>query len=518
MQETSGYRVAAHRSVNDFSETFMKNKLQLFTQSILIRETWAVSFIAFLIVGWLLAFAPGYRWTPTVETAGPFGNDFLQEWVGGRMILSGDAKQLYDPITFDQRQHDEKLVGFQWKRDAYFPPVYPPPHYTLATAIAWIPYRIAVTTWLIILSICLVAAFTLSRKLSGLIVDNGLHKERLHSCHPRASDLSHEKVESGLKGCGPTGQLHTRSSNTAAPIEDNPIATETSAISDSVELKTGRISPTFDQLFQHILPLAAFFPPVFYSLLMGQKGTWWMFLVSLSWFLFTVGKDFRSGLIFGLMSVKPTLFFLLPLVLLRNGEKRFFMGASITTAIIWGGSFLVLPFEVWKGFASQLAMTGSYASIQGYHLEWSCNLLALSQTAGPGDVAWLKWTVVFPLAIYAVYSCFHDRINDWTSPFVWMKLLVATMLLSPHTYFYDLAILAVPIIGLSRLAPIRSGTYVSLLTFGVVFAEDCGKLTGLPILAVLLTAILVELQVAPRLLANRFKLEIGRYVQRPMCG
>ncbi len=361
-------------------------------------------------------------------TEGAYGNDFLQEWVGGKMILRGEANQVYDRFAFDRTQHDPAITGFQWTTATYFPPVYPPPHYLLATSIAWIPYRYATQLWMGLLGVSLVVSIALFQ-----MIDN--------------------------------------------------------------RNKTGLNTKPLGWWWYALIPC---FPPIYFSILMGQKGTLWMLLIALAWVLLSRGRSMSAGLVFGLVSVKPTLFFLLPLVLLRNGHFRFFVGASITTILVWGTAFLCLPWNVWSGFAEQLGMTSTYASIQGYHLDWSCNLISLAYSANIADIGFLKWMLVLPLCIYVIHLCFSERMNRLDDPGSLMKILIATMLLSPHAYFYDLAILGIPILGYLSRSPARAAIYTAGLIALVVTTTDILKLTGIPIIPIALLGVLIEIHFSPR--------------------
>ena len=108
-----------------------------------------------------LFFAPNYDWSEQSSDT-PYGADFLQEWVGARMVLSGNVSQLYDVDMFRAWQHDPSIVGFEWSSDQYFPPVYPPPHYVLFSPLACIPYRWAALVWLASL---IVAAFWSAKQI-----------------------------------------------------------------------------------------------------------------------------------------------------------------------------------------------------------------------------------------------------------------------------------------------------------------------------------------------------------------
>jgi Glycosyltransferase family 87 len=388
----------------------------------------ALSLSTAVLIGWIMTVAPGFRWTPEKLSDGAYGNDFLQEWVGGKMVLLGEASQVYDRLAFDRTQHDPAITGFQWTRSTYYPPVYPPPHYLLAATIAWIPYRYATWLWMGFLGICLIATFVAFQ-----------------------------------------------------------------AVRRNEEIKQS--SRLFGWWCYALIPC---FPPIYYSILMGQKGTLWMFLLAATWAFLSRGRSLSAGLVFGLVSIKPTLFFLLPIVLLRNGQSRFFVGASITTVAIWGSALVCLPWNVWSGFAEQLGMTSTYASVQGYHLDWSCNLISLAYAANLADIGFLKWMLVLPLCIYVLHLSLSERMIRLDSPGSLMKILLATMLLSPHAYFYDLAILGVPILLYASSNPVRSTVYTVGIIALIVTAKDVLAWTGIPIIPIALLGSLIEIHFSLR--------------------
>ncbi len=126
--------------------------------------------------GWLLAVVPSVlavtiislapNWDATVQSrSDPYGGDFLQEWVGGRAIVTGNADELYDLDASRRRQHDAVTLGFQWDTQRYFPVVYPPFWYFLCAPLAMLPYQAAAIIWLLLMTASLVAALWLLRKL-----------------------------------------------------------------------------------------------------------------------------------------------------------------------------------------------------------------------------------------------------------------------------------------------------------------------------------------------------------------
>jgi Glycosyltransferase family 87 len=393
----------------------------------------------------LLVSSPSHRWQPEKVTIAPHGNDFLQEWIGGYLILAGSANRLYDTATFEACQHDPAVTGFEWSRATYFPPVYPPPHYLLATTLAWIPYRVATILWL-----CLLVAAMLG------------------GCWVAAKHVVRIQAFSG-----------------------DPLA-----------------KSLLDRWSWVAIVL---FVPTIYCFIIGQKGPFWLLLFAATWALLRRQKDGWAGLVFGLLSIKPTLFFLLPLVMLRYRKWRFLAGTSVSITLLWGGAFAVLPLEVWSGFAEKLGMSSSYAAIRGYHLDWSCNLMSLSYISqDSGDIGLIKWFIVLPLILYGLRLVAFPRNFDTDHPDRLWSLMVVTLLLSPHAYYYDLVILLVPLLWYAAVDPKRCVSYYLLIAASVVIAPITLEFAGIPLIPIILVGMLFEQQLR-NAINNSRQVEVSSY-------
>lgn len=129
-----------------------------------------VSLIAILVALVIATTANNFRLV-SGQRSSALGGDFLQEWVGGYLIASGDAAALYDPVVSDRLQHDASLVGFQWPDSEYYPMVYPPAWYALVSPIAHLSYPLACYLWLALMATTLpVIAALMSR---GLRIKSG---------------------------------------------------------------------------------------------------------------------------------------------------------------------------------------------------------------------------------------------------------------------------------------------------------------------------------------------------------
>ena len=398
------------------------------TTSISIRSWLCVLSFAlssFLCV--LLLVSPSHHWQPDRETEAPYGNDFLQEWVGGHLILSGEAKHLYDKSIFEAWQHDPRHVGCQWSKATYFQPVYPPPHYGMATIIAWIPYRYALIVWSVLLLIAMAIGSWLTARF----------------------------------------------------------------IVEFQSFTGNAFAKNFMERWSWIAILL--FPPSVYCFIMGQKGPIWFLIFAASWALLRNRRDGWAGIAFGLLSIKPTLFFLLPIVMLRYGCWRFIVGVAFSVAVVWGAAFAMLPLEVWRGFGETTLLSSSYAGIDGYHLEWSCNLLCMSYIGrGASEIALLKFLLVLPLCIYGLISVTKPKRLEVDNPNTLWRILIVTFLLSPHAYYYDMVVMLVPILWFVTSNPKRGLVYYALLVVSIIAAPTAWSMLGVPLIPIVLLGILVE--------------------------
>jgi hypothetical protein len=99
-----------------------------------------------------------------------------------------------------------------------------------------------------------------------------------------------------------------------------------------------------------------------------------------------------------------------------------------------------------------------------------------------------------PLSIYLLYCVFEDRHYAVDSPEKALMLLGSTILISPHTYHYDLCVLLLPILWLAATSTQRGIAYFAILAIGVAVAGQIQDTFDVPILPILLVGIVCELR------------------------
>jgi hypothetical protein len=128
--------------------------------------TWAVA--ATLLVAGLACLASPNFHAGFDPARGPLGGDFLQEWIGGYLVRSGQAARLYDGPYVRALEHDAGLVGFDWSGQRYLPMVYPPFYYALVSPLSLLPLGAAGVVWAALMILFLAATqVLLARGLEG---------------------------------------------------------------------------------------------------------------------------------------------------------------------------------------------------------------------------------------------------------------------------------------------------------------------------------------------------------------
>lgn len=345
--------------------------------------------LAALWLGLVFFVTPNFRWSVDSRES-PFAGDFLQEWVGARVVATGQADRLYDLPWIQQYQHDPQQIGFEWSKDQYLPMVYPPFYYLLLAPLASLPYFWAAWLW---------AAFM------------------------------------------------------AAGWWSAAVALGRAAASKAGVFRGGAIAGTRSQgnwvaVVPWLFVLGLLFPPLLESLISGQKGTLCLALLTGTFLLLNSRRPMAAGMLFGLMAFKPQLALCIGLAMLCTCQWRFIAGAAATvfTLLLVG---LSLGVGVWGDYIQWAVQSGSYADTPGYSLAKSHSLHTLFLPYADEPWAWLQRTasgLLMVLTIFWLRQLLRGGMawGEERGAVQFSGLVFATVLLSPHFYTYDLTILLLP--------------------------------------------------------------------------
>jgi hypothetical protein len=177
------------------------------------------------------------------------------------------------------------------------------------------------------------------------------------------------------------------------------------------------------------LPLAGLFPLTVMSAAFGQDAVFYLGVLVAAWWLHERGRPLQSGLVLGLVLLKPHLAFLLPVAMLMQRRWRMLGGFALTAAAEAVGTFaLAGP----SGVASYLRFLHDRAGYLSPHPERMLNtasvLLNLGCTSAAAGVL---------LLLVAGAAILLAMMGPW-----WRALsaaVIGALVIAPHTIPYDAA-------------------------------------------------------------------------------
>ena len=220
--------------------------------------------------------------------------------------------------------------------------------------------------------------------------------------------------------------------------------------------------------------------PGFYGLMAaGQTSAWALLWITLAYLALRRDRHFLSGLFFGAIAYKPTLGIVLPFALLYARDWRMMAGAAVSAA---------MQFAVGWEYFGTTAILEYVANLRNGvdqldKLEaqpWQMHSLRalFANTLPWPSVAWALQIVTSVLVVAVAVRAWRS-----TAPLAvrYALLLIATVLVSPHVYTYELVILVPAYLVTAALAVERQAArrllwpalYAAVLLPGLsVFAES----------------------------------------------
>ncbi|WP_170976528.1 glycosyltransferase family 87 protein [Rhizobium sp. FKL33] len=190
-------------------------------------------------------------------------------------------------------------------------------------------------------------------------------------------------------------------------------------------------------------------PAVVTSGVFGQNGSLTAALL-LGALLTTTRAPILSGLLAGLLTIKPHLGLLIPVVYLATGNWRAFASAATTTMALVAATGLAFGFEVWTGFATVtsplMARILEAPYPQFYHAN-AMTFFILGRSIGLGVVASYAYQALFSVfAICAVFWIWRKPDVDLRIKAVLTALFALTA--TPYGYSYDAVPFSVAVVTL----------------------------------------------------------------------
>ena len=199
--------------------------------------------------------------------------------------------------------------------------------------------------------------------------------------------------------------------------------------------------------------LAAAFPAVLSNFIVGQNGFLSAALLGGS-LLFIERRPVLAGILLGLLSYKPHLGLLFPVVLAASGHWRVFFVAGITAALMACASWLAFGADTWIAFYGNIGHT-SQAFLSDGWADFGKLQTVFGLTRMLGGAEGLAWTLQGSVALVCAVAISLLWRSDATYEIKAAALGCGAMLATPYLYLYDLVVLAVPLAFLFRLGRVR---------------------------------------------------------------
>lgn len=189
------------------------------------------------------------------------------------------------------------------------------------------------------------------------------------------------------------------------------------------------------------------FPAVFVNLGHGQNGFLSVGLLGLG-LLSLERRPALAGLFFGLLTYKPQMGFLLPLVLIVDRQWIAFATAAATTLAMSLVSYLMLGAEVWHAFFGSFELTRTYILEQGA-TGWEKIQSPFSAMRMLGASIETAYAFHFAIALCVSATVLWIWRSPVRLPLKGAALATGSLLVTPYVLDYDLMLLALPLAWLT---------------------------------------------------------------------
>jgi hypothetical protein len=189
------------------------------------------------------------------------------------------------------------------------------------------------------------------------------------------------------------------------------------------------------------------FVPLSSGLVSAQKGTLWLLLFSVTYVLLRSSRTLPAGMVFGLLALKPPLGLAVSFVMLFGRQWRFLAGAALTAATLTGLGLLLGTDATlgWIGAVLDPIAQDSAALLQDAHCWLGFSRLLLGDYGSAGVVVLTGLLVGVTLFGCARLVRAPLRFREAAFPLQYSAAMLATPLVSPHLFSYDLTLLLLPL-------------------------------------------------------------------------
>lgn len=256
--------------------------------------------------------------------------------------------------------------------------------------------------------------------------------------------------------------------------------------------------------FPSLLLLAVLFPPLVESLITNQKSTVCLAILTGAYSLLRMGRPTVAGLVFGLIAFKPQLVFVIGLGMLWKRQWHFLIGMAGTLVALAIYSYsmgwnLCLEYVRFCTGALDYSLNAGYDLHESHCVQGFFTLLLGHSLASKILVIATSLCVIGTMLLFVLRGPLVATSNRFAMQFSWM--VIATVLLSPHLYTYDLTMLLLPFYALTVMNLPRREEQSARIALGyVVTVYSCTGISELVALhygwqfsVLLMTGLLIHL-------------------------
>jgi alpha-1,2-mannosyltransferase len=214
------------------------------------------------------------------------------------------------------------------------------------------------------------------------------------------------------------------------------------------------------RMIRRDLPVVVFlaFPGLWWAIGTGQNAL-------LTAALFAAGtalidrRPWIAGLCLGALCYKPHFGLLIPVALIAGGHWRVFLSAAATAMALVGASVALFGTATWAAFLTAAASSGDVYAGHAIFMGGLTSPFGVSMVLGSGrETAFAVQAVATLLAASAVAWVWRTR-SHAQLPIRAAVLLAATPVAVPVLMFYDLMLVFVALVWLSRARPAGAGPW-----------------------------------------------------------
>lgn len=207
-----------------------------------------------------------------------------------------------------------------------------------------------------------------------------------------------------------------------------------------------------------LLPwLAVLAPTTILTVVFGQNGLITAALL-IGGFRIMERRPWLAGVLLGLLSFKPQLFVLLPLVLLAGRRWRTLFATGGTVAVLVAGSLVAFGFSAWQTWLKALPGFSRTLDAEWNTLGWLMPTITASlRSAGASPPVFTAVQLAVAAVVVLILLALFHRSRDLPAPTALdaAALQVGVFLTTPYAFLYDMPMVsaAAVTLAIARMAP-----------------------------------------------------------------